>query len=59
MQITVKAKNNYGTTVFYPVCKLAEQFANMVNQRILTANDLRKIKAMEISIVIEQEEIKI
>ena len=59
MQITVQAKNNYGTTVFYPVCRLAEQFAGMVRQKTLTRADLEKIKAMEVSIIIKQEEVKI
>lgn len=59
MQITVKAKNNYGTIVFYPVCRMAQQFTEMVGQKTLTHTDLQKIKAMEVSIKIEQEEFKI
>ena len=59
MQITVKAKNNYGTIVFYPVCRMAQQFAEIVGQKTLTHTDLQKIKAMEVSIKIEQEEFKI
>jgi hypothetical protein len=59
MQITVMVKNNYGTVVFYPVCRLAEQFAGMVGQKTLTRADLEKIKAMEVSVVIKHEEVKI
>ena len=59
MQITVQAKNNYGQTMFYPVCRLAEQFAGMMGQKTLTRADLEKIKAMEVSIIIKQEEVKL
>jgi hypothetical protein len=59
MQITVKAKKNYGQVMFYPVCKLAEQFAEMVGQKTLTLKDLEKIKAMEVGIVVTYEEVNI
>ena len=59
MQITVQAKNNYGSVVFYPACRLAEQFAGMVGQKTLTRADLEKIKAMEVNVIIKQEEVKI
>ena len=45
--------------MFYPVCRLAEQFAGMVGQKTLTRADLEKIKAMEVNVIIKQEEVKI
>jgi hypothetical protein len=59
MQITVQAKNNYGSVVFYPTCRLAKQFAELVGQKTLTLKDLEKIKSMEVGIVVTYEEVKI
>jgi hypothetical protein len=59
MQITVLHKKVYGQDKFYPACRLAEQFASMVGQKTLTHDDLRKIKAMEVSVVIKHEEVTI
>jgi len=59
MQITVLHKKVYGQDKFYPACRLAEQFAGIVGQKTLTFTDLQKIKDMEVSIKIIQEEIKV
>ena len=59
MQITVQAKKNYGSVVFYPACRLAEQFAELVGQKTLTLKDLEKIKSMEVGIVVTYEEVNI
>lgn len=59
MQIKVLAKKNYGSVVFYPACRLAEQFAELVGQKTLTLKDLEKIKSMEVGIVVTYEEVNI
>lgn len=59
MDITVRVKNTYGKTVFYPECRMAQQFADMLGQKTLTRDDLTKIKNMEINIVIKHEEVQL
>lgn len=59
MDITVRVKNTYGKTVFYPECRLAHQFADMLGQKTLTRDDLTKIKNMEVNIVIKHEEVQL
>lgn len=51
MTITVKIKNVYGNDTIYPVCAMAQGFANLLKQKTLTLNDCHKIKAMGFAII--------
>ena len=57
MQIKVTGKNVYGEIKYYPKCRLAEQFADMLGQKTLTTKDLYNISKMEISVVFEGEDV--
>jgi len=46
--IRVREAENYGSTVYYPVCELAQIFANVAGTRTLTNRVLRVIEAGEI-----------
>lgn len=55
MKIQVKIKNVYGKESIYPVCKLAQQFAALVQQKTLTSREIKLIKEMGYSIEVIQE----
>ena len=57
MNITIVAKQNYGTHVFYPVCDAARLFAEIAGTTTLTWRTLRSVKALGIDIIITQQEV--
>ena len=46
--VRVREADNYGSTVYYPVCELAQIFADVAGTRTLTNRVLRVIEAGEI-----------
>ena len=40
MKIIVEIKNAYGNELIYPICNNAKLFAKMVNQKVLTKQNL-------------------
>ena len=51
--LTVTQKTNYGRTIYYPACDLAELFASIANTTTLTDRALRKIEEAGFKIEIE------
>ncbi len=56
MQITIKQTNQYGVTVFAPVCETAKTFAQIAKTKTLTPDTLRAIKALGYQIEIVHPE---
>jgi hypothetical protein len=52
--LTVREKSNYGRTVYYPACDLAELFASIANTTTLTSRALRQIEEHGYTIEIER-----
>tara|TARA_R110000751_G_scaffold132810_1_gene235363 strand:- start:37 stop:267 length:231 start_codon:yes stop_codon:yes gene_type:complete len=52
--LTVTQKSNYGQTVYYPACDLAQLFANIANTTTLTSHALAAIEAHGFKIEIER-----
>lgn len=46
MKITVQQRDQYGTTVFHPVCASALLFAQIAKTKTLTREALRSITAL-------------
>lgn len=53
MEITIKVKNVYGCTTFYPSCEKSKLFAKIAGTITLTRNTLRDVKNLGYSIKIE------
>jgi len=51
--LTVTQKTNYGQTVYYPACDLAQLFANIANTTTLTSRALRQIEGHGFKVKIE------
>jgi hypothetical protein len=52
MRIQVEIKNVYGNEAIYPVCDKARGFAELLNQKTLTRNDIAKIKAIGFEVIV-------
>ena len=55
--ITVRIKQVYGKTMYYPVCEPAQLFAKLVGQETLTPRDLRLIEGLGYKLDVEQQEL--
>lgn len=44
--ITVRAQENYGARVFYPVCEQAQLFARIAGTKTLTGSTMSLVKAL-------------
>ena len=53
-QITVRAQDVYGKTMFYPVDKAAELFCAIAGRTTLSDNNLRRIKALGYAVLIQR-----
>lgn len=53
-QITVRAQDVYGKTMFYPVDKNAELFCAIADRTTLSDNNLRRIKALGYTVLIQR-----
>ena len=54
MEITIKSKDVYGRTLYYPECKRAELFARLTNKTTLTPETLAIVKKLGYTINIQQ-----
>lgn len=52
LNVQVRAKDQYGTTVFHPVNRAAEIFASIARTRTLTPETLRHIQDLGIEVLI-------
>ena len=52
--LTVTQKTNYGQTVYYPACDLAELFASIAHTTTLTSHALAAIEAHGFKVEIER-----
>tara|TARA_R110000744_G_scaffold36656_2_gene84532 strand:+ start:216 stop:407 length:192 start_codon:yes stop_codon:yes gene_type:complete len=52
--LTVTQKTNYGQTVYYPACDLAELFASIAHTTTLTSHALRQIEDHGFKVEIER-----
>ncbi|WNO06019.1 hypothetical protein [Rhodoferax mekongensis] len=55
-EITVRIRNNYGTTVYYPVCINAAHFAQIAGTKTLGIQTIAHIKAMGYTVKVQQTE---
>lgn len=53
-QITVRAQDVYGKTMFYPVDKPAELFCAIAGRTTLSENNIRRIKELGYTILIQR-----
>lgn len=51
--IKVEIKTIYGTEKIYPADDMAKGFCNLLNQKTLTEQDIKKIKAMGFTVQVE------
>jgi len=54
-QITVKLRTAYGNDLIDPVCEVAHTFTRLTGRRTLTKADIRWIKILGYTVVVEQE----
>ena len=54
MELTIKSKDVYGRTLYYPACKRAELFAQLTNKTTLTPETLVIVKELGYNINIQQ-----
>lgn len=52
MEVVIKVKSVYGEDKVYPVCFNAHIFADMLNQKTFTNNDLKYIRALGFKIML-------
>jgi hypothetical protein len=57
MNLTVKIKNVYGIDRVYPVCKKAQLFANISNNKTLLPDVIELIKELGYKLTTESEAI--
>ena len=53
--ITVRIKQVYGNTMYYPVCEPAKLFAKLANHTTLTALDIKLIRELGYKVDVEQQ----
>ena len=53
-QITVRAQDVYGKTMFYPVCKDAELFCAIAGRTTLSEVNIRRIKQLGYAVLIQR-----
>lgn len=53
-QITVRAQDVYGKTMFYPVDKPAELFCAIAGRTTLSENNIRRIKELGYTVLIQR-----
>lgn len=46
MKIAIRIRNVYGNETIYPACTISQKFAELLGQKTLTRNNLRKIVEM-------------
>ena len=54
MEITIKSKDVYGRTLYYPACERAELFAQLTNKTTLTPETLAIAEQLGYTINIQQ-----
>ena len=57
--ITVRIKQVYGKTTYYPVCEMAKLFAKLANQLTLTPENLKLIRDYGYAIDVEQQTLEV
>jgi hypothetical protein len=53
-EISVRIKNNYGPTAYYPACEGAAHFCKIANTSTLTPHVIQHIKALGYTVKVEQ-----
>ena len=54
-EITLLRKEQYGRSVYYPVCDKAKMFANIAGTKTITKETVRHIKVLGYKINIQHE----
>jgi hypothetical protein len=57
--ISIKKKEVYGQTKFYPACEKSKIFAKLLGQQTLTKQNLKTIALLDYEITLEQDELEI
>ena len=57
MRIKLKVKNVFGTPRLYPACGKAKTLCKLLNQRVLSKNNIRHIKALGFAIDINPDHV--
>lgn len=53
MEIIIEQRNVYGSTKFYPVNLLAEQFAALMKQKTFDAGNVRALRDMGLTVTVQ------
>jgi hypothetical protein len=53
MQITVERRDQYGTTVYHPVCPTAQTFAAIAKTKTLTPQAIAQIKTLGYAVTVK------
>jgi hypothetical protein len=59
MNVIVEQRSVYGNVKFYPVNDLANKFADLMKQKTFDVKNLFDIKALGITVIIDQKTISI
>lgn len=59
MQITIQARDQYGQTVFHPVCEKSKLIAAIAGTKTLTHNTLKHVKSLGYIVAVKQIEVNV
>ena len=53
-EITIESRDVYGRTLYYPACKKAELFAQLIDKKTLTPETIKIVEELGYTINIQQ-----